>query len=161
MIMNKKMEELLEEIKNGNNDYQLPTINMLDKFCPQIIEWDGCILLQLGSNLDDLPEKFEPNNVFCDRTQFEATHNHIHLSDILPELDDNPKRSLKIALELIEIWEHKLKTGFSKEKFHLVISHDEFGSIVRFYKIRPSDIPWININSIDNYKEEAILIKEI
>lgn len=159
--MNKKMEELIEEIKNSDSDYQLKTENMLDKLCPQFIEWDGCILLQLGSNLDDLPEKFEPNNIFFDKTQLEATHNHIHLSDILPELDDNPKQSLKIGLELIEIWEHKLKAEFSKEKFHLVISHDEFGSIVRFYKIRPSDIPWININSIENYKEEAILVKEI
>ena len=152
---------MIEEIKNGDIDYQLPNINILDKFPPQVIEWDGCILLQLGSNLDDLPEKFESNNVFCDKTQFEATNNHVHLSDILPELDDNPKQSLRIALELIEIWENKLKTEFPKEKFHLIISHDEFGSTVRFYKIRPSDIPWININSIDNYKEEAILVKEI
>ncbi|OPX41867.1 hypothetical protein CLHUN_42580 [Ruminiclostridium hungatei] len=160
MIKNKKMKELIEEFEDSN--YQLtPTINILNKFNPKFIEWDGCILLKLGYNLDDLPEKFQVNNIFCDRTQLEATYNHIHLSDVLPELEENPKYSLRIAIEIMKIWEHKLKTEFPKEKFHIVISHDEFGSVVRFYKIRPLDIPWVDIDNIDKYKEEAILVKEI
>ncbi len=161
MKKNKKMERLINEIENEKKFNGLITSKFLDLFFPKIIEWDECILLVLEDCLHDLPEKFTPNNVINDKTQFEATHNHIHLSDIFAELEENPNQSLRVALRLIEIWEQQLKINFPSQKFHLVISHDEFGSIVRFYKLRTGEIPWIDVDKIDNFKEEAILIKEI
>ena len=159
--MNKQMKYLVNEVKSKNEDYVSLIKEFTKFFCPVILEWDGCVLLQFGKNQDELPEKFIPNKVVSDRTQFEATYNHMHLSDILPNLYKNPEYSLGIALELIEILGNDLKASFPQERFHLVISHDEFGSVVRFYKIRTNEIPWINVDNIDGFKEEAILIKEI
>lgn len=161
MKKNEKMQKLINEVENEKKDNGLITSKFLDLFFPKIIEWEGCVLLTLGDYLNDLSEKFSPNDVINDKTQFEATHNHIHLTDIFTELEENPNQSLRVALRLVEVWEQQLKVNFPSQKFHLVISHDEFGSVVRFYKLRTDEIPWININNIDNFKEEAILIKEI
>jgi len=159
MRLNKIMEELIQKVKNEEKDNT--TGKFLDLFCPTFIEWDECVLLNYGNNLNDMAEKFAPNNVISDRTQFEATNNHIHLIDTFPELEENTNQILRIALGLAEVWTNKLKVSFPSEKFHLVISHDEFGSTIRFYKIRTNEIPWIDVNSIDNFKNEAILLIEI
>lgn len=124
MKKNEKMQKLINEVENEKKDNGLITSKFLDLFFPKIIEWEGCILLILGDYLNDLSEKFTPNDVINDKTQFEATHNHIHLTDIFTELEENPNQSLRVALRLVEVWEQQLKVNFPSQKFHLVISHD-------------------------------------
>ncbi len=160
-IFNEKMKKLLIECNQSDAKLESIAIRFLNLFCPKFIEWDGCVLLRYGNKLEELPEKFAPNSMIIDRTQFEAVTNHIHLSDVFEEIDGDSCQTLKIALGLAEIWGNKLSVEFPTEKFHLVISHDEFGSVIRFYKIRNDEVSWLNIVNLDDFKEEALLVKEI
>lgn len=128
---------------------------------PEFIEWDGCILLVASNDIGSLGTYFKPNQYFCDRTGYEAYNNHIHVNDYFPEAEESQDLSLKIALQILDIWEQKLKEHFSNFKFHLILSHDEFDSVVRFYKYRPEEGSWINVDNIEGYTEGGILLREI
>lgn len=160
MIMNNKMEKLLNDIKE-NSDANLTVSKLFDLCNSRIIEWDGCILLDFNNNCQNLEDKFIPTNLINDRTQFEVLHNHIHLSDIFTELEDEPIESVKVAFILMEFWKYKLIANYPNEKFHLIVSCDEFGSVVRFYKLRQNETPWIDITKIDGFIEEAVTVTEV
>lgn len=104
---------------------------------------------------------FKPNEHFQDRTEFEAFCNHIHINDYFPEVGECPEKSLKLALKILKIWEEKLKVQFPDMKFHLIVSYDEFGAAIRFHKYRIEEGSWINIDNIEGYLENGVLIKEI
>lgn len=126
----------------------------------KFVEWDGCILLQAVNDTSGLGTKFIPNKYYQDRTEYEAFCNHIHVNDLFPELEDFPQQSLKLALRIMEVWEGKLKNDFPSMSFHIVLSHDEFGSVLRFYKYRQEEGSWLNTDNINNYTE-GILLKVI
>jgi len=130
-------------------------------FLQDFVEWDSCILLS-GVNASDIKEAhFKPNEHFRDRTEFEAFCNHIYINDYFSEIEECPEKSLKVALEIVEIWEQKLKARFPDTKFHLIVSCDEFGAAIRLYKYRIEEGSWINIDNIEGYLENGLLVKEI
>jgi hypothetical protein len=127
----------------------------------EVVEWDGCILLEVVNDLNGLGTHFEPNEYYQDRTGYEAFCNHIHLNDYFPEIEECPLQSLILALRILETWKSKLRRNFPSMKFHLILSHDEYGSVLRFHKYRPEEGAWLNVDNINGYTEEGILLKEI
>lgn len=128
---------------------------------PDFVSADGCVLLHLFElpNLDN--NRFISNEQIPDRTQLEAFVNHIHLSDIFEECADFPEDSLRFGLEIVEAWAGRLKVLFPQDHFHLVLSYDEFGSVVRFYKLRDDEEPWMDVERLDGYSDEGILVRII
>lgn len=127
---------------------------------PEFMEWDGCILVRTENDLSDRGTQFTPNEYYQDRTGYEAFCNHIHLIDYFPEFEENPLQSLKLALKILEVWEIKLKKEFPKMKFHIILSHDEYGSVLRFHKYRSEEGTWLNVNNIKGYLE-GVMLKEV
>ena len=160
MFKNQVMESLLNNLSKEKTTSGVIS-KLLELFWPEFIEWDECVLLSICNNVNELPQKFVPNSIIIDRTQYEATNNHIHIVDFIPELENYPIETLLLSLKLLEVWGMKLKSRFPMDKFHLVISYDEFGSVIRFYKVRSNETPWLEIEKLDDFKEEAILVEEI
>lgn len=130
-------------------------------FLKDFVEWDSCVLLR-GVNTSGFMEvHFKPTENFRDRTEFEAFCNHVYINDYFPEGEECSEKSLKLALQIATIWEKKLKVRFPDIKFHIIISYDEFGAAIRLYKYRMEEGPWINIDNIEGYLENGVLVKEI
>ncbi|MDA8066345.1 MAG: hypothetical protein M0031_12740 [Thermaerobacter sp.] len=93
---------------------------------------------------------------------FEADENHIHLNDYFPKEFRNIFEMTAVATTILEIWNVKLQMQFPLYTFHLIASiNKEDGEItLRFYRFRDYEGPWLNMDAIDNYEEEALLIIE-
>ncbi|HWR06299.1 hypothetical protein [Sporomusa sp.] len=158
IISNSIMKKQLEKIADtpGGEIPKLPDFILKD-----FIEWDGCILIGAGNESINMNTHFTPNEHFNDRTELEAFYNHVHVNDYFPEVEACPGNSLKLALKMVEMWEEKLKARFPQIQFHLIVSCDEFGAIMRFYKCRIEEGSWINIDNIEGYTENGVLLKEI
>lgn len=46
-------------------------------------------------------------------------------------------------------------------KFHIVLSYDKKDCTLRFYKLRDDESPWFDIENLNDYKQEAILVEII
>lgn len=59
------------------------------------------------------------------------------------------------------MWQVKLSRDFSEDKFLIILNFDEEESeaTLRFYKIRDSQIPWINLDGIEKYVEPIMVIE--
>lgn len=159
-VTNDIMRTQLQEI--GNISHTVITNEKVQKLLSsEFFEWDGCILLGAVNDKNELDTRFKPNKYYKDRTGYEAFCNHIHVSDYFPELEECPLQSLILALRILEVWEVKLMRSFPGIKFHLILSHDEFGSVLRFHKYRHEEGAWLNIDNIDGYTEQGIMLKVI
>ncbi len=157
---NTKMKETLEQIGNIEKKPKHKLQSLLDVIWPDFIEVESCILINWESRKNvDLNTDFILE-MFGDRTGFEASENHIHMIDCANEFVKNPLEGLKFALNLLEVWECKLKRDFPHYKFHLILTYDGTDSILRFHKYREEEGSWIKNNDLDGYKEECILVKE-
>ena len=154
------MRAQLQEI--GNISYTEISNEKVQKLLSsEFIEWDGCILLEAVNDKNNLDTCFKPNKYYQDRTGYEAFCNHIHMSDYSPEIEECPPKSLILALKILEVWEVKLMKSFPGIKFHLILSHDEFGSVLRFHKYRLAEGPWLNVDNINGYTEQGIMLKVV
>ncbi|MBP2635483.1 MAG: hypothetical protein H6Q72_1390 [Firmicutes bacterium] len=157
---NEIMRRQLKEVENTLHS-EISTVKVQKLLSSEFIEWDGCVLLEAVNDENALDTHFKPNEYYPDRTEYEAFCNHIHISDYLPESEECPLQSLVLALKILEVWESKLMNSFPGLKFHLILSHDEFGSVLRFHKFRQEEGLWINVDNINGYTEQGIMLKEI
>ncbi|MNC39121.1 hypothetical protein D3C75_877610 [compost metagenome] len=72
-----------------------------------------------------------------------------------------PVSLLQSALSLINEWERKLKAEYPERNFHLILSYDGEEVVVRFYSLREYELPWIDIDNLEDYKLEGVLVKVI
>jgi hypothetical protein len=113
------------------------------------VEWDGCILI--SSFARDLPSSFD-KTTYSDRTDCEASINHLHLEN------------LSIALDLIDVWEKAIRHNFLGKEFYIVVSCELDGTevVTRFYQLRPDEVAWVDEeHDLENYKHEAILLLKL
>jgi hypothetical protein len=112
-------------------------------------EWDGCILI--SSFVRDLPSSFN-KTTYSDRTDCEASINHLHLEN------------LSLALDLIDVWKKALLRNFPGKEFNIVVSCELDGTeaVTRFYQLRSDEVAWVDEeNDLENYKHEAILLLKV
>ena len=158
--MNKRMRDLLSEsviievkkLKN-NLTQKLPIL--------KVIETKGCVLID-DDSIDiktfDIERIIE---IYYDRTGFEASHNHIHIDSYIDNKKRNADEELILSLKLLDQWEEVLKSYFPQYRFHIVLSFNGAQAVLRFYRLREDESCWIDIDNLEGYKEEAILVKEI
>ena len=158
IISNSIMKKQLEKIEDKP---EVEISKMPDFLLSDFVEWDGCILLGGVNESNKMGNHFIPNEHFRDRTEFEAFCNHIHVDDYFSEVEECPIKSLKLALKIVEIWEAKLKVQFPRIKFHLIVSNDEFSTAIRFHKYRVEEGSWLNIDNMEGYLENGVLLKEM
>lgn len=85
--------------------------------------------------------------LYWDKTGFEASNNHIHISQYL---DDNksPIEGLQIAMYMLDAWKTKLKKDFLADRFHLILSCNCEESTLRFHKYRQNEGSWATIDDL-------------
>jgi hypothetical protein len=69
-----------------------------------------------------------------------------------------PLEGLKFAKKIVEIWSSKLKIDFPSYKFIIILSYNDSDSIVRFHRYRDNEKPWADIENLETYQEESVLI---
>lgn len=106
------------------------------------VEDDGCIFLR------SLYKNYQGLDKFPDRTGVECFVNSFHIDDYVSEryLD----YSFLFCEQLLACW----KKYNQAQKLNVIISHDEFGAVVKFH-LKRQDENWLSSN-LEGY-EEAVL----
>jgi len=159
---NVKMDKILQEewTKKEIRSKNKVDFNRAIKYMwPEFFELGDCVFLKVENQIDN-------NNLDClksiygDNTGIEASLNHIHIENVIPEYKSLQRDSFRFALILFELWEAKLKKDFPKKSFVLSLSSIEKEHVLRFYTFRQNEKPWIDVKNIDNYMD-AILVNFI
>ena len=122
---------------------------------PDFFDLDDCIILNLNGR-EDLPSEYNAHGFHQDRTGFEADTNHVHLVDIVKS-DCCTYDWLRLGMYILDKWKSALKLKYPQYSFVLVLSFDEDDCVVRFHKKRENEVPWIDIDSIDNFHEGVMV----
>lgn len=155
MLANSKMIALMQEVEESHK-VEVPQKETLSRLLrPEFVELNGCIVIG-----DQLAKNHAKKDDFEDETGFEVFVNHIHLDGT--ELGEglNPINVLGLSLKIVELWQSKLARDFPNEKFLIILGFDEGETTLRFYKVRQSETPWINLEALEKY-EEAVLVAEV
>ncbi|BBI36738.1 hypothetical protein [Cohnella abietis] len=134
-----------------------PQSNSSILFNPRFMEWNDCILLDMGEK-NDLPQEFVADSIIHDRTGFEASENHLHINDFIST--NEPYQLLHVGLDVMRIWGTELKREYPDAPFHLILSFDGDECVVRFHVYRIAEGAWINLDSLDKYNE-GLMLEEI
>ncbi|WP_219836079.1 hypothetical protein [Paenibacillus sp. R14(2021)] len=153
---NKKLNQFLDGMGKYKFHEHTELINIV---WPTFIEVEGCILLQNDLKPDRTINIEFVLKQFGDRSGFEASESHVHMIDVSSFFIKQPLEGLRFAMKLVDMWVVKLKLDFPDYSFLIILSFDGGDSIIRFHRIREDEEPWINIERIDEYKDEGISIR--
>lgn len=152
--INNNMHEYIKKLSLKTNKKYF---DILYKLCPEFIEVDECILIKK----EDFEIKLDINkilSVYFDRTDFEASYNEFRLEDYYEGLCNNSYESVEMSIEFLKVISNRLKDKFPYYNFHIVLSYDGNYSTMRFYKLRESEETWIDLDNLDEYADEAIIV---
>lgn len=135
----------------------------------KIVRHKGCYLLRNEANKED-PDpngEFLPDKMFPDRSGFEDSQNHFHLSGIVTAQEPSIG-FLGIGLSIVELLYLKLHHDFPDEHFRITLSYpvkpfDDGDTYVRddcrisFHAIRSGEVIFTDLES---YQFEALGIWE-
>lgn len=153
--MNKKMEMALNELKLFENSIDYTIITEMTK--TKFYEIEQCVLIDDGERKCNLDMKkiFE---IYGDRIGYEASCNEFRINDYIEDDDNLGIKVLAYALEVMKSWESELKKQFASYTFNILISYDGEYATLRVYKYREEEIEWIDIDDLERFKYEAILV---
>lgn len=160
IIMNDQMKKIISCFNiNETPKYSSPIL--FDLINPNFVEVKDCIL-RIKPNEKNKDIKIDLiYSTFIDKTGFEAFESHIHVIDYIDEFRYGLFEGLMFFMQLTQIWGKKLKETFPQYKFHIVLSYDKKDCVLRFHRLRNDESPWIDIENLNNYKYEAILVEAI
>lgn len=161
-ISNRYMQNALEELRYSSACLSEDTVRSIKKFLEiGFVEWDRCVLLNFEWNQRGRPESFIPTDLIIDRTQIEATINHLFISEISDETRQNPLKALMAARKIASEWELVLMKEYPNDNFRIVISQDEVSTSIRLYKSRVEEVGWIREDNLEAYQHEAVSLIKI
>jgi len=139
-------ESKLANIKLG------PKLNQL--LVSKILEIDGVFVLE---SLQTRSQVFR--TAFPDLTDYECAVNHIHIEDFSAKKKQN---QLELGVGFACKLKDKLQQEFPLKRFRIIVSYrmDDYLCSVRFHHVRENEI-WIELDQLDEYEMEAILIFDI
>lgn len=151
MLLNNQMKDYLKDVNPDESKQHI------DPIWTSFTSWDDCILLERNLRNVKLPNNFSAT-YFHDRTSLEADINHVHLNTIFKQ-DENSIVILRFALTILDIWERKLEKDYPERNFHLILSYDGEEVVLRFYSLREHEPSWVDVENLENYKEEGLLVR--
>ncbi|WP_342561916.1 hypothetical protein NST84_20020 [Paenibacillus sp. FSL R7-0345] len=107
--------------------------------------WEDCVLLENSLQNEKLPVSFSATR-YDDRTSLEADINHLHMNTLFTQ------EVTPVSL---------LQSEYPERSFHLILSYDGEEVVIRFYNLREHELPWIDIDDLENFKLEGVLVKVI
>lgn len=160
---NKKMEYLLEEIKNNKKSSGCIKVDKLfELLFFKLVEIDDCVVADLGNSLE--AESVDFNNVlknYYDMTDYEASNNEIRINSYIDYEEKNNIDVLKLGLLVVENLKNRLKVEFNQYRFIIYLSVNSRGGVtLRFHKKRVDELNWLDTNDLEGFKKEAILVIE-
>lgn len=155
--MKKTNQRLSEVIKSLKSNIHKEQINVVDLLPSKFIEIDGCVLLRESNKYPKLNMDFIYSQ-FGDRSGFEAADSHVHMIDISEDFVEDPYKGLNYAMKIMDLWSYKLKLEFPSYRFVIYLTFHGNDTIIRFHKLREEEPTWIDLERIDEYTDEGIMI---
>jgi hypothetical protein len=156
--MNESMKQIYKSIFTKVNIKDIDTSNIENIITPNIVDINGCYILDLENELDSRSINWNRlMKIHGNKTGYEASCNELRINDYL---DDNKTQDdiLIYGLRILHDWKDKLKRDYVNQKFVLILSFDKTYVTLRFHKKREGE-NWLN-SDLGKY-QESILIMEI
>jgi hypothetical protein len=167
-LMKKCLLEL-DDYWNNNPELAGNSVAFANLVFSNVVRHKGCYLLQNEAKKEDLnPDgEFLPDKMFPDRSGFEDSQNHFHLSGIMTAQEPSIG-FLGIGLSIVELLHLKLHHDFPEEHFRITLSYpvkplgngDTYvrdDCRISFHAIRSGEVIF---DDPENYKFEAFGIRE-
>ena len=153
--MNSNMRTLLEKL---SLDYSEVSPQPKSKQLMTILE-AGIVSQRNAFLLVRLMSETTEEHHFQDLTDKECSINHFHVQDYLPSGIDL-RRCLTEAIAFVKALEESLTSQYSSV-FRIILACDNdepSNCVIRFHKLRDDEPPWLLIDKLEDYAEEAILV---
>ncbi|MFC4777148.1 hypothetical protein ACFO9Q_10180 [Paenibacillus sp. GCM10023252] len=154
-ITNEKFKALFKSLSPNNSGFFQN--ELLNQQPLNFIEVNGCVLLRGDNKVPELNMDFIFRQ-FGDRSGFEAVDSHLHMIDVSNKFVEHPFEGLNFAIHLLNKWSLKLKAEFSNYEFVIYLTFHDDDTIIRFHRLRADESTWMDINKIDEYMDEGIMI---
>ncbi|SEM04277.1 hypothetical protein SAMN04488688_10866 [Paenibacillus sp. cl141a] len=158
-LINERLRQVLESIKCNTYKKEID-IDIVKSLPFKFIEVNGCVLLCEDNEVPNLDMDYILRQ-FGDRSGFEAADSHVHMIDISKRFVEDPYQGLHFAIYLTSLWSCKLKSNFPYFEFIIYVTFHGNDTIIRFHKLREDEPTWIDIERVDEYKEEGIMIQMV
>ena len=151
IIANTRMRKLVSSLKDPLK-IELNEKNILSDPC--FYESEGFVLLKETEEIEEV-NKEKVLKIYKDYTGYEAFCNEYNVEDYF-DTGNEELVSLQIVFKLADIWKERLEAQFADYTFIISISRSEDYSNIRFYRYRPKEAPWLLLNNLDGYLDEAV-----
>lgn len=154
MITNSKMDNLINksvEFKTSNITFSIEKLLMV--LNPIIKNVDDCIIIDNYNEIDIKKINFERLlKMYGDRSGYEASNNEIRLNDFINGNLIDFRSVLALGINILDIWEIKLKRKYPNGRFCLIITYGDNSIILRFHQVRDDENMWL-IEDLEQYNE--------
>lgn len=154
MIMNKKMEKIIENLNNITPDnlilFNLKKLKML--LLPNFQYIYDCIIISNEKMVFTENEFLEIIKLNNDKTGYEVNNTETRVNAYIENENISIYESLSISLMIIDIWAIELRTVCSSDKFCFIISCDDNDVTFRFHKIRNNEPMWV-AKDLESYEQ--------
>ena len=152
------MQEEILKIKDIDNTFDFT--GKLSVINPGIYKVHDCVLMKLDEKPKVSEEIIEAAMQY-DNFNFDYEHSELLIGSYFEGI--TYEQSLRLALDLAELWGYKLHALYPNDEFHIVIGIDldtEFSKdvMINYYKYRGEDNFHFDLEGLDKYVYEAILI---
>ncbi len=159
--MNKLMQKELLKIKDIDNTFDFT--GKLSVLNPEMYKVCDCVLMRI----DDKP-KVSEEQIEAAMQYKGFNYDYEHSEFLIGNYFDGItyEQSLRLAFDIVELWGYKLHALFPKDEFHILMTVDidsEYDDkvMLRYYKYRGEDGFHYNLDELDRFTLDAILINVV
>ncbi|MBO4456224.1 MAG: hypothetical protein J5802_00745 [Butyrivibrio sp.] len=158
--MNKLMQDELLKIKDIDNTFDFT--GKLSVINPEMYKVHDCVLMRFNDNPRVTEEEIEAAMRYKN-FNYDYEHSEIRIGSYFEGI--TYEQSLRLALDIVEMWGYKLHALFPGDEFHIVMSVDidsEYQNVVlNYYKYRGEENFHFDLDELDKYIYEAILVNVV
>ncbi len=159
--MNKLMQEELLKIKDIDNTFDFT--GKLSVINPEMYKVHDCVLMRINDKPKVSEETIEAAMKYKD-FNYDYEHSEFLIGSYFEGI--TYEQSLRLGLDIVELWGYKLHALFPEDEFHIIMSVDiesEYDNrvMLRYYKYRGEDGFHYDLDALDKFVFDAILVNVV
>lgn len=159
--MNKLMQEEVLKIKDIDNTFDFT--GKLSVINPLIYKIQDGIFMKIDERDKETLETVNYYE-YEELSEFEYSCSEFLIENYFEGI--TYEQSLRLALDIIEIWGYKLHALYPNDEFHIILAinlDEDFDKdvMIRYYKYRGEDSFHYNLDELDKYTFHAVLVNVI
>lgn len=159
--MNKLMQEELLKIKDIDNTFDFT--GKLSVINPEMYKVHDCVLMRINDKPKVSEETIEAAMKYKD-FNYDYEHSEFLIGSYFEGI--TYEQSLRLGLDIVELWGYKLHALFPEDEFHIIMSVDiesEYDNrvMLRYYKYRGEDGFHYDLDELDKFVFDAILVNVV